>query len=129
VTITEPRSAAAEPKSDVTVALADFSLSVGGTVAPGERTLRFDNNGSQPHEAYLVKLNEGVTADDYLNAAPGTPPPAAGLGGITAIAPGDHQFIMADLEPGNYAMFCFLTDPKSHAPHFALGMMTEFEVK
>lgn len=129
VTITASRTAAAEPNADATVSLADFSLSLSGEIAAGERTLRFDNSGTQPHEAYLVKLNEGVTAEAYLNAAPGTPPPAAGLGGITAIAPGDHQFITVDLDPGNYAMFCFLTDPASHAPHFVLGMLTEFSVK
>jgi hypothetical protein len=129
VTVTDQRSGGAEPKGDATVELADFSMTLSGEVAAGERTLRFNNGGSQPHEAYLVKLNEGVTADDYLNASPDAPPPATGLGGITAIEPGAHQFIVANLEPGNYAMFCFLADAATHAPHFALGMLTEFTVK
>jgi hypothetical protein len=128
VTVTSERSAAPEPQANLTIDLNDFNFVLTGTPTAGERTIRFNNNGTQPHEAYLVKLNEGVTAEDYLNAAPGTPPPALGLGGITGIAPGDHQFIMADLEPGNYALFCFFADPASEAPHFALGMVQEFSV-
>jgi hypothetical protein len=129
VTVTADRSTAAEPKSDVTVDLADFNFSVSGDLTAGTHTFRFNNVGGQPHEGVLVKLNEGVlTAADYLNAAPDGPPAAVGVGGITAIAVGDHQYITTELSPGNYALFCFFTDAETHAPHFVLGMMTEFTV-
>jgi hypothetical protein len=128
LTVTSQRSAAAEPRADLTIELNNFSFGLAGTPAAGTRTIRFDNSGSQPHEAYLVKLNDGVTVEDYLNASPDAPPPAAGLGGITGIGPGDHQFIVTELEAGNYALMCFFTDPASEAPHFALGMVSEFSV-
>jgi hypothetical protein len=86
-----------------------------GSLAASEQTIRFVNAGKQFHEAYLVKLEEGKTARDYLNAAPGTSPPAAAVGGITGIISGDSQYIQVTLEPGNYAMFCFLPDPTSHS--------------
>jgi hypothetical protein len=76
-----------------------------------------------------VKLNDGVTAEAYLNTPPTEPPPAVSLGGITGIASGAHQYINVTLEPGNYALFCFFPDPASHAPHFVLGMVQEFVVK
>ena len=117
-----------EPKPDVTIDLNDFNFKASGSFSAGEQTIRFLNQGKQVHEAYLVKLEEGKTAKDYLNAEPGTPPPAAAVGGITGIIPGDSQYIKVTLEPGTYAMFCFLPDPTSHAPHFVVGMVQEFTV-
>jgi hypothetical protein len=128
VTVTSQRSMAAEPQADLTIALNDFSFGLAGNPTAGTRTIRFDNQGAQPHEAYLVKLSEGVTVEDYLNASPDAAPPATGLGGITGIVPGDHQFVVSELETGNYALMCFLVDPASGAPHFALGMVHEFSV-
>jgi hypothetical protein len=128
VTVTGDASGAAEPQSDVTIDLADFNFNVSGDLTPGAHTIRVNNGGGQVHEAILVKLNEGVTADDYLNAPPGSPPPAASLGGTTGIAVGDRNFVAAELTPGNYALFCFFPDPATHAPHFALGMVAEFTV-
>lgn len=130
VTVTAVDGATAlEPQADLTVELVDFGLNLSGEAAAGERIIRFDNAGQQVHEAYLVKLNEGATADTYLNTPPTEPPPAAGLGGITGIAPGAHQYVRVTLEPGRYALFCFFPDPSSHAPHFALGMVKEFTVR
>lgn len=130
LTVTEAGGAAAlEPKAEVTVDLTEFALAVPGPITAGEHVIRFSNMGLQIHEAYLVKLNDGVTADDYLSAPLDAPPPAVSLGGITGIAPGAHQYVSVTLEPGNYAIFCFFPDPNSHAPHFALGMIREFSVK
>lgn len=118
-----------EPLPDVTVDLVDFGFTMPATPIAGEQMLRFRNLGSQVHEAYLVRLEAGKTAEDYLNAAPGTPPPAVSIGGITGIVPGVSQYIGVNLEPGNYALFCFFPDPSTHAPHFVQGMIQEFSVK
>ena len=129
LTVTEPSGIMpGEPKPDVTIDLNDFNFKMSGSLAAGDRTIRFVNAGKQVHEAYLVKLEEGKTAQDYLNTAPGTPPPAVAVGGITGILSGDSQYIEVTLEPGQYAMFCFLPDPASHAPHFVVGMVQEFTV-
>ena len=129
LTVTEPSGIMpGEPKPDVTIDLNDFSFTESASFAAGDQTVRFLNVGKQVHEAYLVKLADGKTAQDYLNAAPGTPPPAVAVGGITGIVSGDSQYIEVTLEPGNYALFCFLPDPNSHAPHFAVGMIKEFAI-
>jgi ketosteroid isomerase-like protein len=129
LTVTEPSGIMpGEPKPDATVDLNDFNFKLTGSLAAGEQTIRYVNAGKQVHEAYLVKLEDGKTAQDYLNVAPGTPPLAVAVGGITGIVSGDSQYIEVTLEPGNYAVFCFLPDPTSHAPHFVVGMIQEFTV-
>ena len=130
LTVTEPAGdSAGEPEAGVTVTLDDFTFAVTGALAAGEQTIRFLNSGEQVHEAFLVRLEDGKTADDYLNTPPGEIPPGTSLGGITGIAPGDSQYIVVNLEPGTYALYCFLPDMASHAPHFALGMMQEIVVE
>ena len=129
LTVTEPSGIMpGEPLPDVTVELNDFNFKLSGSLAAGEQSIRFVNAGKQVHEAYLVKLDEGKTAQDYLDAASGTLPPAVAVGGITGVVSGDAQYIRVTLEPGHYAMFCFLPDPTSHAPHFVVGMIQEFTI-
>lgn len=129
LTVTLSEESPDEPQGDVTIELNDFSFATSGTFAAGEQTIRFNNMGIQTHEAVLVKLEDGKTADDYLNTPPGSPPPAISLGGITGIAPGAEQYINAQFEPGNYALFCFFPDSNSRAPHFVLGMLQEFTIE
>jgi hypothetical protein len=109
--------------------MGDFNYTLSGPLTAGEQILSFNNVGQQVHEAFLVKLDDGKTAEDFLNTAPGAPPPGASVGGITGIAPGTHQYVSLRLEPGTYALFCFLPDPNTHAPHFAQGMILEITVK
>jgi ketosteroid isomerase-like protein len=131
LTVTEAAGEATrepEGSADLRIDLTEFALGVSGALTAGPHVIRINNQGTQQHEAYLVRLNEGVTVDQYLNTPPTEPPPAVGLGGITGIMPGAHQYVSLWLEPGHYALFCFLPDPASHAPHFALGMIQEFTV-
>jgi hypothetical protein len=41
---------------------------------------------------------------------------------------GRHAFINVRLEPGTYALICFIPDAKDGKPHFMHGMMKEFKV-
>jgi hypothetical protein len=117
-----------EPTSDISVALADFSFTVEGSLSAGQHTIRVTNEGEQVHEMFLVHLQPGKTADDYLGSPPGSPPPGTAVGGITGIEPGAAQYVPVTLESGSYAMFCFFPDPASHAPHFVMGMVSQFEI-
>ncbi|GAB4582081.1 MAG: hypothetical protein Fur0022_48340 [Anaerolineales bacterium] len=130
LTVTEPKDIiSGEPLADITINLTEFTFLVSGELTPGEHIIRFNNAGKQVHEAVLVKLNEGVTADAYLNTPPGEIPPAISIGGITGIIPGDGNYIPVTLEAGEYALFCFFPDPGTHAPHFVQGMVLQFTVK
>jgi hypothetical protein len=130
LTVTEPGGIIpGEPLPDVTITLNDFKFETTVTPLAENQTIRLVNNGTQVHEAVLVRLEDGKTADDYLNTPPGEIPPAVSLGGITGIVPGDSQYLQLDFEPGTYALYCFLMDAESQAPHFVLGMIQEFTVE
>ena len=56
------------------------------------------------------------------------------LGGKVPVLPGaDAKMAIPELEPGRYALICFLPDQSAPGregpPHFALGMVSEFEVE
>jgi hypothetical protein len=131
--VTESTAAsAAAPVADVTVTGKEFAFGAPDTLTVGKHVVTFNDMGQQPHEAVLVKLNPGTTAQDFMAAfAPGAkgPPPGMPVGGVAAIAPGTSQTFPVDLVAGHYALICFVDDPATHKPHGALGMTKEFDVK
>jgi hypothetical protein len=133
LTVTKPTSATREPDADVTLDLVDFSFVLSQPLAVGEQTIRVNNQGSHAHEIWLAKLGEGKSANDLLMAlAPGSPAEDwvyNGLGGLAWIEPGSHGYFTANLEPGRYALICFVPDHATGKMHFMLGMVQEFVVK
>ena len=134
LTVTEaPGPVAAEPASDLEIAMIDFGFELSGSVSSGLQSILITNPGQQEHEAALVQLAPGATAHDFLAAfqpgAPPGPPPGLPLGGLQAVAPGGRGTISIDFTPGNYAFICFIEDEESGAPHFVLGMLMEFQVQ
>ena len=124
---------AAEPAPDLDIGMIDFGFEVSAPISAGTQTILVTNDGEQEHEAFLVQLAPGATAQDFLAAfepdAPPGPPPGLGLGGLQSVAPGMRGTIIVDFAPANYAFICFVGDPDSGAPHFALGMLSEFTVQ
>lgn len=134
LTVTEATGPlAAEPPIDLELDMVDFGFDLSASIASGSQTIGVTNNGEQEHEAFLVQLAPGATAMDFLAAfelgAPPGPPPGLALGGFQAIDPGGRGTFTVDFAPGNYALICFVGDPETGAPHFALGMLEEFTVQ
>lgn len=119
------------PKADVTATLFDYNFKFSAPVRAGKRTIRVHNTGPQVHELQLVQLAPGASLGDFmkwLEKMEG-PPPAKPLGGIAGLEPGMSQYFSADFVPGSYALICFVSDDKDRKPHFAHGMVQQFEVK
>jgi hypothetical protein len=120
------------PEPDLTITLDDFHFKLSGQPKAGAQTVRIVKNGAQPHEAVLAKLDDGATPMDFIQAfgpnATGPPPGTFPPGGISQMDPGQTATVEWDLAPGRYVLICFVADPGSHAPHFALGMLHEFTV-
>jgi hypothetical protein len=135
VRVTAPAAAAAAPTPVAagTIVMKDFTFDVPETVPTGRAVYRVNSTGpTQPHEAAIVKLNEGKTAQDYaafFSAPPAGPPPGQNVGGMQGLDNGSGAWVTVDLPAGNYALICQIPDPASGKPHIALGMVKGFTVK
>ncbi len=114
----------------VTFTAKDFVFEGPTEIPAGVTTIQLVNQGPELHHATLVKLEEGRTGSDYIQALrPGAPPPAWAqtLGGPNAPAPGESANATQTLEAGSYAFVCFIPSPDG-TPHFAKGMVHNFRV-
>lgn len=118
------------PEAAFTVTLMDYNFSIPENVTAGLQVFRVVNNGTEPHEAPLLMVNEGHTFEELLQALenPQGPPPGAGVGGVNFIPPGAEAYAIADLHAGTtYGFVCFVeSDAHAGAPHIALGMAASF---
>jgi plastocyanin len=116
------------PAGDAELTLQDFAYVGLSDMTAGQHTVAVTNEGPQPHEATLVKLNEGTTVEQVVQAftsteAPSGPPPWTSAGGIAGLAAGSTATMDIEVEAGDYAFICFVPDPASGKPHAALGMV------
>lgn len=122
----------AEPQTPLTIQMVDFAYSLPAAIPAGRQTVRVTNAGQQYHEAALIRLKTGKSAQDYIAA---THPkleherPGTGIGGLAGLAEGRQGYFTADFTPGAYALICYLPDIQSEQRHFEKGMVTEFTVK
>ena len=87
---------------------AGFEASAG--VAAGLRHVIFENHGSEIHEAMLVKLPTGMTANDYVAAVKaGSLFPEGGLdySGPGLTSPGETAEMWLKVDPGQYIIICW----------------------
>lgn len=129
-TVATAASTAAAPQSGpntVHIVAKDYSYDSPATIPAGLTTLHLMNRGKEAHQAQLIKLGGGKTFEDFMAALksmkPNTPPPSWVIfdGGPNAAAPGGTSEATEILEPGNYAILCFI--PSSDGvPHVMKGM-------
>ena len=131
--VTGTASSTELPPGDAALTLKDFSFDLDALTA-GKHTVTVTNDGPQPHEATIIKLNDGVTIDTIrgmatASPAPTGPPPWTDVGGLTGIAAGTTVNMDVDLPAGNYAFICFIPDPATGKAHFELGMLGALTVQ
>ncbi|MSQ12476.1 MAG: hypothetical protein EXR48_07325 [Dehalococcoidia bacterium] len=137
-----PQEQAAEPETDQTITLQDFSFALPSALqkeveAKDVRTVRVVNRGTETHKMGIVRLT-GVTLEQFRQIvtappggeAPSGPPPFEDAGGFQAIGPNGTGWAELNLTRGDYALFCFIPSPANQgAPHVALGMIASLKVK
>jgi hypothetical protein len=90
----------------------------------GKFKLELTNIGEEPHLIAIAEVPEGVTAEEVIadeSLIIREVAFAFALPGETA------KGKLKELTPGNYAFACFVETPEG-VPHFALGMLGEFQV-
>lgn len=132
---------AKEPAPAITIAAAPQEVAITATdfgyvlpTAPihaGLTTVTLVNQGAEVHHATLIRLEDGKTVADYLTALQaGGPPPTWGVpvGGPNAAPPSGEANATLVLEPGTYAVVCFIPSADG-VLHLAKGMVTQLEVQ
>jgi plastocyanin len=114
----------------------------------GPITIAFRNEGAEVHEIVVVKKNEGVTQswEELLALPEDQSGELVTFAGVAFAEPGQTAADMVTAsEPGEYMGICFIPagttelpslDPNASgppdlgtgAPHFTLGMLTEFTI-
>ena len=122
------------PEADGTVEALDHSFS--GELTAGPNSLLLENNGKQWHHFLAARLLDGSTIEDarkFFESEEGPPPfeqgpDQSGEVQSAVLEGGTSQIVDADLEPGTYAFYCFVSDKEGGPPHALQGMISEVEV-
>ena len=115
-------AAAATPKM-VTFTAREFAFEGPDTISAGLTMFHLNAAGQEIHHLQLIKLEQGKTFADFQAASKGQPPEwAVPYGGVNPPAPGGMSVATQTMEPGNYAVVCFV-EGADKVPHIAKGMM------
>jgi uncharacterized cupredoxin-like copper-binding protein len=131
LTVTGPDPHDALPPADLSLRLADYAFAFSRPLTAGHHVVRVTNASKQPHEVTLWRLPPGVTPRQIAAWAehPSGRPPALPLGGVTGIDPGRAADWPVDVQPGDYALLCFVPDANDAKPHTAHGMLEKITVR
>jgi len=111
----------------VTVIASDYRFELPAEIPAGLTTIRLVNKGPSLHHIQLMKLEDGKTVEDFLAAGEHPPAWAIPAGGPAPPEVGDTSRSIQMLEPGNYALICFIP-AEDGLPHVAKGMSRALKV-
>lgn len=117
---------------EVTVVADDYRFTMPDTLVAGPTEFRLENHGRELHHLLLVRLLDGKTGADLVNAfKAGGPLPtwAVFAGGPNGVDPnGKALETTVPLEPGHYAAMCMIPG-RDGVPHVMKGMIKDVVVK
>lgn len=129
-----PPSVDVDPDANrVDVVGTEYAFALPAAIPSGPTSFVLTSEGDEAHFMLIAQLVDGHTVEEVL-AFEGDPLEAGMVTELeltsAAAAPGgdDEEVINADLEPGEYAMACFLPGPDG-TPHAFSGMATGFTVE
>jgi hypothetical protein len=131
VTIDLPETGAVSAPT-VTFTATEYAYTGPESIPGGLTRIELVNAGEQVHMLWLVKLDEGKTSEDLMDAfaafetTPAFPDWMAWYGGVTA-PPGGTAAYTVDLAPGTYTLFSFSEDENGE-PDAAKGMTAALTV-
>jgi len=125
--------AASAPGSEITIDAADFSYTAPELVSAGWVRVHLVNTGTESHHVQFLRLNDGVTVQQFEDALKQAEGPALAMtkqvGGVGAIAPGGSAQAVINLPAGEYVILCLIPSPSDHVAHHAKGMIKSLTVQ
>lgn len=119
--------AAANPPAAIAKArfvASEYAFDGPAELAAGVTEVTLANEGSEPHHVTILRLADGKTFQDYVEASrnPGPPPEwATAVGGVAGVGPHGEATVTMDFEPGAHVLLCLVPD-REGTPHVAHGM-------
>src|SRR6266513_4696751 len=110
LTVSCQRRGAEEEVPPFRIIATDAGFEAPAGVAAGLRHVTFENRGSEIHEAMLVKLPTGMTANDYVAAVKAGslfPEGALDYSGPGLTSPGETAEIWLKVDPGQDIIICW----------------------
>lgn len=132
----EPAPKAAAPatnKAAIEVVATDYGFQLPASGIPaGQVALTLANRGTETHHLTLVRLADGMRADDVvagLRRGDGSVlARTTAVGGPNGVTPGAKGTVTVDVSPGTYVMICHIPSPQDGVTHAAKGMVGTFTV-
>ena len=130
LTVTPGPAAKPTLAADIEVRLHDHGFQFSAPVEGPRPLWHLRNTGSEPHQAVLFRLTEGMTefaARNWITsgsrgAAPGDP-----RGGVIEVPINGEAWFRVDLPPGRYVLLC--GELEQEGRHFDLGMIYRFTIE
>ncbi len=100
-------------------------------IKAGYVNMVMENAGKEPHHAQFLRLNDGVTMEQFQAALQegiaAVMTVASLTGGPSVIDPGMSQSVTLNLTPGQYILLCVIPSADG-VPHLAKGMLAPLTV-
>lgn len=130
--VTEGGGDAELPATDAGVDAADYSFEATGLTG-GRARVTIDNVGDEPHFVAASKMKSGATLADvkrFVRTEKGPPPLDFENTWDTSVMDGGRkQVVELELDPGKYALLCWVPDRAGGPPHAVKGMISEAVVR
>lgn len=110
ITVGCPKKVAEKDTALFRIVATDAGFEASSSVAAGLRHIVFENRGTEIHEAMLVKLPTGASANDYVAAVKGGslfPEGALDYSGPGLTSPGETVELWLRVDPGQYILICW----------------------
>jgi hypothetical protein len=125
-----PATKPAAIAADIEVRLHDHGFQFSAPVDGPKPMWHLRNTGTEPHQAILVRLTEGMTefaVRNWITLGSRGPAPGDPRGGVLEVPIDGEAWFRVDLPPGRYVLLC--GELEQEGRHFELGMIYRFEIQ
>ena len=120
--------ARAAPAATQEVPMADFAYVGDDRWPSGPQVLRVANDGRQDHQLRIVRLRDGSTMKDWMEAED-PDDHATAVAGVARLGPGGVAYLPVELAAGSYVAYCLVPDAASGRLHVEMGMLRAITVE
>ncbi len=123
-------ASAQPPDPSITIVLTDHHFRLSAPVEAGRLQWHVKNEGSEPHQALVIRLPEGISEfgeEAWFEHGSKGPEPGQRVGGLDTLAPGADGSFTTDLKPGRYLLLCAMSEDEGR--HYELGMIYRFTIE